>query len=131
MEIRKGQGKMKRTAAMIIALMVVMAMAAPVSAKGNDLAKAKAWSKVHYKGKIVKVVDFGKVPKDRAGKVYIEKLNTISKGGHSGRVKGTKYVVGYPKKVKKGKRVKMYLVYNPNTNYCDDVVAVAACGRIW
>lgn len=52
-------------------------------------------------------------------------------GGHNGRVKGTKYVVGYPKKVKKGKRVKMYLVYNPNTNYCDDVVAVAACGRIW
>ena len=98
---------MKRIAAMIIALMVVMAMAAPVSAKGNDLAKAKAWAKVHYKGKAVKVVGFGKLPKDRAGKVYIVKLNTISKGGHNGRVKGTKYVVSYPKKVKRGKRVKM------------------------
>lgn len=114
----------------IVAIMALTATTGAASAKTSDLAKAKAWSKAHYKGKIVKVVDFGKLPKDRKGIVYIVKVKTVSKGGHNGKVKGTRYVVGYPKKVKKGKKVNVYLVYNPYTNNCDDVVAFIACGKI-
>lgn len=120
----------------IIMLVIVIVMALVTtsnvaSAKTSDLAKAKAWASAHYKGKVVKVVDFGKLPKNRIGVVYIVKLKTVSKGGHKGKVKGTKYTVGYPKKVKRGKKVNMYLIYNPKTNASDDVIAVVACGKIW
>ena len=44
------------------------------------------------------------------GGYTIECVNTVSKGGRVGKVKGTRYTVKYPKKVKKGKRVKVYMV---------------------
>ena len=54
--------------------------------------------------------------------VYIEKFVSYSKGKYGYSKDG--YYVKYNKKVKKGKKVVSYFVYNPYTNYCDDVVAV-------
>jgi len=69
----------------------------------------KGWKKIlHRKGK---------------GIVYIEKCTTISNGKGGGFTKKGHYYVAYNKKVKKGKKVTSYFVYNPYTNYCDDVVA--------
>ena len=61
----------------------------------------------------------------RKGKkiVYIEKIVSISSGKNYGYTKKGHYYIAYNKKVKKGKRVVSYFVWNPNTNYCDDVIA--------
>ena len=51
-------------------------------------------------------------------------LKTIA-SEYWGYVKGQHfYKTWYNKKVKKGKEVKSYYIYNPKNNYCDDVVAV-------
>ena len=55
----------------------------------------------------------------------IEKVITVSKGGTKGQVKGTKYIVKYPKKVKKGKRVTCYMVEKN-----DDVCAMVCLGKV-
>ena len=44
------------------------------------------------------------------GNYTITKVITISKGGKKGKVKGTSYIIKYPKKVKKGKKVTCYMV---------------------
>ena len=59
------------------------------------------------------------------GKYTITKVVTISKGGTKGNVKGTKYIVKYPKKVKKGKKVTCYMIEKNN-----DVVAMVCCGKV-
>lgn len=44
------------------------------------------------------------------GGYTITKVITKAQGGKKGKVKGTNYIVKYPKKVKKGKRVTCYMV---------------------
>ena len=73
----------------IIALMLTTCT---TYAKSNDYDIAKQWVKNHD------------------GKYTITKVVTISKGGTKGKVKGTNWVVKYPKKVKKGKKVTVYMV---------------------
>ena len=73
----------------------------------SDKAIAKEWAKAH------------------GGNFKIKKLVTISKGGKRGKVKGTKYIVKYPKKVKKGKRVVCYMI-EKNGN----VEAMVCCGKV-
>lgn len=58
-------------------------------------------------------------------KAHIEKVITISKGGYKGKVKGTKWTVKYPKKVKKGKKVIVYMVEKKK-----DVVAMVCLGIV-
>ena len=41
---------------------------------------------------------------NHGGGYTITKVVTVSKGGYKGQVKNTRYIVKYPKKVKKGKR---------------------------
>lgn len=53
---------------------------------------------------------------------------SYSKGTYGYSKKGE--YVKYNKKVKKGKKAISYFIYNPETNYCDDVVAVIDCGKI-
>jgi hypothetical protein len=67
----------------------------------------------------------------RKGKktVYIEKLISKSKGNYGYTIKGH-YYIKYNRKVKKGNKVVSYLLWNPYTNYIDDVVAVADCKMI-
>lgn len=61
----------------------------------------------------------------RKGKniVYIEKCITKSSGKNYGYTIKGHYYVAYNKKVPKGKKVTSYFIWNPYTNYCDDVVA--------
>ncbi len=119
---------MKRTI-VIIAIIIVMGMITPCNAKTSDLTKAKTWACSHYKGKVVRVVDFGKVPECSKGTVYIAKVKTVSKGGKVGKIKGTKYKVRYPKKVRKGKKVNVYWIYSPYGN--GEIAAIICCGKVW
>ena len=59
------------------------------------------------------------------GGYTIEKVITVSKGGTKGKVKGTKWVVKYPKKVKKGKKVTVYMVEKNG-----DVCAMVCLGKV-
>lgn len=120
----------KRVIPIVLVMMVLVAM--PVSADSkSDLKLAKQWAKDRYTEPI-KVVDMGKVPKKRKGTVYIEKVKTISDGGYKGHTtRGKhKYSVRYPKKVKKGKKVTMFAIWNPKNNACDDVVCIVCLGVI-
>lgn len=54
--------------------------------------------------------------------IYVELLESKSKGKYGYTKEGT--YIRYNKKVKKGKIVKSYLIYNPATKAIDDVVAV-------
>lgn len=62
---------------------------------------------------------------NHGGGYTIEKVITISKGGKIGKVKGTSYVVKYPKKVKKGKKVTVYMIEKDG-----DVYAMVALGKV-
>ena len=67
---------------------------------------------------------------NRKGKKYIivEKVVSISNGKthgwYSTKTKGSKYIIGYNKKVKKGKKVVSYIIWNPKSNICDDILWV-------
>ena len=93
----------------IITLVIVSLMLATCTtyAKSNDYEIAKKWVNNHD------------------GKYTITKVVTISKGGTKGRVKGTKYIVRYPKKVKKGKRVVCYMIEKKG-----DVCAMVCYGKV-
>ena len=88
----------------IIALMLTTCT---TYAKSNDYDIAKQWVKNHD------------------GKYTITKVVTISKGGKKGKVKGTSYIVKYPKKVKKGKKVTCYMVEKNG-----DVCAMVCLGKV-
>ena len=62
---------------------------------------------------------------NHGGGYTITKVVTISKGGKKGKVKGTSYIVKYPKKVKKGKRVVCYMIEKNG-----DVKAMVCCGKV-
>lgn len=118
----------------IIAIIIVLLFACVNTSFANastksDLSLAKTWAKSHY-SEPIKVVSFSKVPSNRIGTVYIETLKTKSKGGTKGVIIGTNWCVKYPKKIKKGKKITVYLIYNPNNNACDDVVAMVCCGKV-
>lgn len=80
--------------------------ATTTKAKSNK-ALAKEWAKAH------------------GGGFKIKKLVTISNGGKKGKVKGTSYIVKYPKKVKKGKRVIVYMIEKSG-----DVCAMVCLGKV-
>lgn len=93
---------------------------------------ARAYAKANYpKCKIVFVKMGDKRIDNRKGKktVYIEKLVSKSRGSYGYTIKGH-YYIKYNKKVKKGNKVVSYLLWNPYTNYIDDVVAIVDCKKI-
>lgn len=132
---------LKNTIIRIIILVLVITFTFPIignydaSAKTHKLTNKEItinWCHKHYKGYKVKFVKFGKVPRHRISKkvIYVEQLNTISKGRKIGKIINTKWCVRYPVKVKKGKKRIVYLVYNPRNNSIDDIVCMVACHRI-
>ena len=129
----KGEEKMKRVTTIItlvIAVVMMVSATSTVNASAkSDLKLAKQWAKDRYTEPI-KVVDMGKVPKKRKGKVYIERVKTVSDGGYKGHTTKGKYFVRYPKKVKKGKKVTMFFVWNPKNNACDDITCVVCLGIV-
>lgn len=62
------------------------------------------------------------------GKVYVEIFTSYSDGNNGWSEEG--YYVAYNTNVEKGKKVTSYFIYNPYTNYYDDVVAVVDNGKI-
>lgn len=118
---------------LIILVVVAVMMAAATSTAGasekSDLQLAKSWAKAHY-SEPVKVVKEFKVPAKRKGTTYIEKVRTVSDGGKNGHTVKGAYHVKYPVKVKKGKKVMVYMVWNPKNNACDDVVAMVCLGVV-
>lgn len=93
----------------VICIIALMLVASSVTSYGgtSDKQLAENWAKNH------------------GGKYTITKVVTISKGGTKGKVKGTKYIVRYPKKVKKGKRVVCYMIEKNG-----DVKAMVCCGKV-
>lgn len=95
---------------LVVIMMVVIAVVfstGAASAKTSDKQLAQNWVNNH------------------GGGYTIEKVITISKGGKKGKVKGTSYIVKYPKKIKKGKRVTCYMIEKNG-----DVCAMVACGKV-
>ena len=62
---------------------------------------------------------------NHGGGYTITKVVTISKGGTKGKVKGTRWTVKYPKKVKKGKKVACYMIEKNG-----DVCAMVCLGKV-
>ena len=95
----------------------------------TDMKLAIAYAKANYPKCKIKFITLNKKGwkklENRKGKkiVYIERCVTYSNGKKGGYTKKGHYYVAYNKKVKKGKKVVSYFVYNPYTNYIDDVVA--------
>ena len=136
MSIRKGD---------IICLTVIISLLVGIIAFDSVSVNAKSktdkqivqdYCHKHYKG--YKVTYFTKwndeIMSHRTDKriVYVQIEKSISSGKKDsingrywGYIKGQHYYkTWYNKKVKKGKEVKSYYIYNPKNNYCDDIVAV-------
>ena len=98
----------------------------------TDKQLAKRWCRKHYpKCKIKFVKEGDQRINIRKGKriVYVEVVKSRSRGGRHGTT-SLGYCIGYNIKVSKGKQVTDYVIWNPYTDYCDDVVAVVDNGRI-
>lgn len=93
----------------IVAMVIVMFMAVTSTALcgTSDKQLAENWVNSH------------------GGGYTITKVITVSKGGKKGQVKGTKYKVRYPKKVKKGKKVTVYMIEKNG-----DVKAMVCLGAV-
>jgi len=126
MNIRKGR---------IIIFITIMSLFIGICAVDTVAVSAKSLSDrqivteychKHYKGYTIRY--FTKwnenVMLHRANKkiVYVEKMTSYSKGKYGYTKDG--YYIKYNKRVKKGKKVISYCIYNPKNNSCDDVVAV-------
>lgn len=90
----------------IITLTLIFSSVASYGAT-SDYQKAVNWANSH------------------GGDYTIEKVITIAKGGTKGKVKGTSYIVKYPKKVKKGKKVTCYMIEKNG-----DVCAMVCLGKV-
>ena len=115
---------MKKTIILILAIVVAFGIASPASATSKitnkTLVKKYCISHFHKSPKYVK--ENSKAIFHHKGKMIVEVVKTTSKGKYGITKDG--YHIRYNKKVKKGKKVTSYLIYNPKTNAIDDVVAV-------
>lgn len=98
--------------------------------KNKDLYLTYRYIEKHYKGCSIKFIKEGKQwqnikLKTRKGKhvVYIEIIKSVSHGRWGRTTKYGSYIK-YNKPVRKGKKVTSYCIYNPNTNFWDDVTTV-------
>ena len=109
-------------------------------AKGNRIVDARkvtnkqlvrAYCRKHFRNYKIKFVDGNKFNfQKRKSKrfVYVERIVSKSKGRYGLTADGG--YIRYNVKVKRGKRVVSYAIWNPRNNVCDDVVAVVDNGRI-
>lgn len=126
--------------AIIILLVVAIVFGVTVTAEAGQktnwqIAKELCRKAGYSKIKVVnanKLTDkqFWKILDHRKGKSYIvvEKVTSVSDGTgygwYSTKTKGTNYIIGYNKRVPKGKKVTSYVIWNPKTNICDDILYV-------
>ena len=112
----------------IIAIVILLVTVAPLQAQAlTNKQIAKRYAKTHYtecKVKFFRHYDAEKIENRKGTKVvWIWKIYSKSNGNRYGTCEDGS-IIAYNKKVKKGKRVVSYCIYNPYTNYCDDIVAV-------
>lgn len=119
----------------IVFVITVMLSTIPSYAKSPTPTNTKLvreYCRKHYPKQTIRIVykyDAKKMEnRKNKGVVYVERFVSYSRGRYGYSKKGE--YVRYNKKVKKGKKVVSYFIYNPYTNYCDDVVAVIDCGKI-
>ena len=108
--------------AVIIIMAVAFTMPSTVGAQTSNKGLVREYCTKHYATRDIKYTN-NKPYKKSKKYVFVEKVKSISDGGKHGHTKDGYYIT-YNKKVKKGKRVTSYLIYNPKTNYTDDIVAV-------
>ena len=143
-EIRENMNRISMRRALFILAAIMMFTLNPVTVKANtnkDLSVATTYISRHYPGYKVRFVPEGKPNmiklRTRKGKriVYVEVLKSNARGNLQGKrrswgitTKGS--YITYNRRVKKGKRVTSYCIWDPNSNYTDDVVAVVDNGFI-
>ena len=108
----------------------------PAQARTTKKAFAKEYAATiygsAYKVKMVKDENLtNKMLRQRMRKhiVYVSIVKSKSLGGKCGET-SEGYTVRYNKKVKKGKTVKSFLIYNPESTSYDNIVAVIDNGKI-
>ena len=130
--------KSKILAVILMSLVVVSCINIPVEAaeKSNWKTVQKLCRNEGYSSILLvdsnRMTDkaFWKIIDNRKGKPYIvvEKVVSVSDGTgygwYSTKTKGTNYIIGYNKRVPKGKRVTSYVIWNPKSNECDDILYV-------
>lgn len=91
--------------------------------KKSDRKLVKSYCMEHFK-KSPRYVKYGsRAVKHHKGKMIVEVVKSKSLGNKWGKTKdGCR--IKYNKKVKRGKMVVSYLIYNPRSNGIDDVIAV-------
>lgn len=122
--------------ALTIVTLAITTLTLPAQAQATEKAFAKEYAETiygsAYKVKMVKEEKLtNKMLRQRMRKhiVYVGIVKSKSLGGKYGKTsKGC--TVRYNKKVKKGKTVKSFLVYNPESTGYDDIVAVIDNGKI-
>lgn len=143
-EVRENMNRISMRRGLFILAAIMMFTLNPVTVKANtnkDLSVATTYISRHYPGYKVRFVPEGKPNtmklRTRKGKrvVYVEVLKSRAKGNLKGKrrswgitAKGS--YITYNRRVKIGKRVTSYCIWNPNSNYTDDVVAVVDNGFI-
>lgn len=99
----------------------------------SDTQIVRQYCNKHYPGKAVRIVRQEKVGKaflNRNGKrfVYVIKFRAKSRGNYGFTKNGS--FIRFNKTVKKGKWVYVYYIYNPYSNYEDDVIARVGNGKL-
>ena len=94
----------------------------------TNLTLAKEYCQKYCNGYKIKVVTCAPTNRNDGEHVYIEKVSTVAKGSYWGSTKKG-YSIKYNKKVKKGTKVIIYLVYNPSNNFTDDIIC-KVCNHI-
>ena len=79
--------------------------------------------------------NFWRIVDHRKNKNYIvvEKIVSVSDGTgygwYSTKTKGANYIIGYNKRVPKGKKVTSYVIYDPKSNEPDEILWVVDNGK--
>lgn len=104
----------------------------------QDKQLVKEYCNKQYKGYKVRIKPAEQTPdsviENRKGKkvVYVDVFKTISRGKYGivtkGVFKGKKFK--YARKHKYNKTVLLYLIYNPYSNYIEDIPAFVEAGRL-
>ena len=129
-------------------LAVAGLITAAISAKGIDVYGATAncslddyhlmrqTVRTEYGNRPIRFVDgngseekFWNVVSSRENEEYIVVEKTISTGdgtdhGWYETVDGNRYIIGYNSEVDAGKQIVSYIIWNPETNECDDIAYV-------
>lgn len=118
--------KMLKIMLLVAVMMIGMTFTTNAATKSNEQIALDYCAKycVNYEAE---VVGYNHVPTNRTDSqfVYIEKIKTKSLGNRWGKTRDG-YKVEYNKPVKKGKTEIVYLIYNPESDACDDIMCKVA-----